>query len=486
MNAGGLQTNTHTDPVAFTGRSVMLMFSGMLKMLVQLTVILLYARLLSVESYGQYQSVWLYTQVISVISLFGLPSLLLSAGSENIQRFVQQYRTRTAIIATLLFLIPVLLLWICEPGFTLLQKGLLAMLILAQNIATVREVWILKHGSHKKVFMANIVFSILFLSTHIALSGSRYSLDTLLLLLIAVCIVKSALLKPTTLPIASTAELPAAITGSQWLYLGLFDTINTVYKWLDKWIILSFLTVSQFAVYFNGAYEIPLFGILVSAIGHIMLVEWGRTDGSPNHIQQTLHHATQLLATWVLPAFAFLIWHHEDFFIWLFGSTYAEAVPVFFIALFILPLRITHFTAVLQFYQKSDRILLGAIIDLIAAILLMFVLYPLLQMRGIILAVVISTWIQAGYYLFVTASITGMAWYRLLPIRFIAGVLLLSFSVIIGLDFITQTSSLYWKLGTGFAGMLLIGLLLGKKHIREAIAFLKKTKLPPSVSTKNN
>lgn len=486
MSANGLHPTTHTNPAIFTGRSVMLMLSGMVKMLVQLTVILLYARMLPVDLYGQYQSVWLYTNVISAVSLFGLPALILSSGSENIFTFFHTHRTRTTIISLLLFILPVALLWALEPGFTFLQKGLLTLLILAQNIAAIREVLVLKHGSHKKVLLANIVFSVLFLLAHLAMTGNRYSLDTLLMLLIGVFMIKSAMLKPQHFTAPSLPAIPVEIMGKQWLYLGLFDTINTLYKWLDKWIILSFLTIQQFALYYNGAYEIPVFGILVSAVGHIMLVEWGRTHKSAEHIRQTMHHATRLLAAWVLPAFVFLIWHHENFFLLLFGNTYADAVPVFFIALFILPLRITNFTAVLQFYQRSDRIVLGAIIDLITAIVLMFILYPLLHVRGIILAVVISTWIQAGYYLWASARITGIPLYRLLPFSYIAMVTTASFAITAGLYYATLSSSTYGQLGAGFAGILLTGWLFGKKHLREAVAFLRNTKQPPSESRKNN
>lgn len=486
MSANGLHPTTHGNPASFTGRSVMLMVSGIIKMLVQLTVILLYARTLTVELYGQYQSVWLYTGVISVVSLFGLPALILSSGGENIQQYIQTFRHRSAIIALCLFIVPVALVWIFEPGFSYVQKTLLTLLILAQNIAAIREVLVLKHGSHKKVLLANLLFSVIFLLVHVGLSGSRYSLDALLLLLTLVFIIKSTMLKHKAFSSGTHTDIPVEITGKQWLYLGLFDTINTLYKWLDKWIILSFLTLSQFAVYFNGAYEIPVFGIVVSAVGHIMLVEWGRTGGHADQIRESLHHSTQMLAAWVLPAFIFLIFHHETFFLLLFGNTYAEAVPIFFIALFILPLRMTNFTAALQFYQRSDRIVLGAIIDLVSAIVLMFILYPLLQTRGIILAVVISTWVQAGYYLWATSQLTQIPWYRLLPFQYMIWVLLTSCVILAGLYYITQNRSVQWQLVAGITGVAITGLLFGRRHVREAIAFLRNTKQPPSGSMKNN
>ena len=199
---------------------------------------------------------------------------------------------------------------------------------------------------------------------------------------------------------------PALSTGKQWFYLGLNDVLGIIFKWLDKWVILFFVSVTEFAVYFNGSYEIPIFGLMLSAAGNIMLVELSKAnnDGTAK-IKSLFENSSLLLAAIVFPSFCFLFFYSTEFFTLIFSAKYAASIPVFIISIFVLPVRITYFTAVLQVYHRSDLIVKGAVLDLLVAIVLMAVLYPLLQMEGLALAFVVSTYVQAGYYLWHTGKI---------------------------------------------------------------------------------
>ena len=207
--------------------------------------------------------------------------------------------------------------------------------------------------------------------------------------------------------------------------------MGVLFKWLDKWVILFFVSISQFALYFNGSYEIPIFGLMLSAVGNIMLVDLsGKKEISVIKVKQIFNHSTLLLASIVFPAFCFLLFYNFEFFTFIFSNKYVEAIPIFIICLFVLPLRITNFTAVLQSYKRSELIVKGAAIDLLTAIVLMIILFPVLELKGIALAFVLSTYVQAAYYLWHTGKLINKPVSYFFPFKKLLLLMLVSITTI--------------------------------------------------------
>lgn len=384
------------------------MGSSFLKMAVQLGIIYLYARKLSLEDYGQYQSVWLYTNVVSVISLFGFSSLILSAPLSSIKDWIKQNQRRFYTTAFLLNFVPLVYILFIAVGFDWPVKLLLIAMIFLQNTTIITEAIAIKKEKEMLVLISNMIFNLAYLLCHLFILYSHYSLQNLLawliILFLAKFIIQWYFIKApelTSADIISDQKL-----SKQLFYLGLFDIINVLSKWLDKWVILFFVSVKQFAVYFNGAYEIPVFGLMLSAVGNITLVELAK---QPKNVMVNtkllFNKSTALLSAIVFPSFCFLFFYHSEFFTLIFGNKYQEAIPIFLISIFVLPLRITNFTAPLQVYQRNDLIVKGATLEIIIAIVLMLLLYPLMQMKGLALAFVLSTYVQAGYYLWHTGKL---------------------------------------------------------------------------------
>ncbi|MGN6476004.1 MAG: hypothetical protein ACTHKV_02175, partial [Flavipsychrobacter sp.] len=82
----------------------------------------------------------------------------------------------------------------------------------------------------------------------------------------------------------------------------------------------------------------------------------------------------------------------------------------------VLPLRAYNFTVVLQNRHKGRIINIGAVIDLAIACILMYPLYLLMGLPGVAFSFVISTYLQAGYYLYHTSRILNVSWGKLLPV----------------------------------------------------------------------
>lgn len=385
------------------------MGSSVFKMFAQLAIIFLYSRNLSVEDYGLYQSVWLYVNIASIISLFGLPALILSSPVNAINRWIKENKNYFIFFFGLLNFIPLLYILIAVTEYDFIIRVLLVILTVVQNIAIVTETIAIKKEKEKLVLITNLMFTAGYILGHLIILHSSYSLQLILEVLIFIFIIKAVLQYYFTGIIVNDkfTEQPKQLSN-KWIYLGLNDVAGVIFKWLDKWIILYFISVAQFAVYFNGSYEIPVFGLMLSAAGSVMLVEMSKQHTAIAEKAKALFKSSSiLLSSIVFPSFCFLFFYHTEFFILIFSTKYAAAIPVFLISIFILPVRITNYTAVLQVHNRNDLILKGAVLDLIVAIVLMMILYPLLQLKGLALAFVLSTYTQAGYYLWHTGKLIG-------------------------------------------------------------------------------
>jgi hypothetical protein len=112
---------------------------------------------LSLEEYGRYQLVWLVSNLISVIGLFGLPLMLLSYPISSIKKWIQTHRLLFASTVLLLHSIPILyLLFNTSP----LQTGefwLIIGMVLLQHVSIIEETITIRAQQEKKLLIVNIV-----------------------------------------------------------------------------------------------------------------------------------------------------------------------------------------------------------------------------------------------------------------------------------------------------------------------------------------
>ncbi len=456
-----------TSPSTFAGKSALLTGGNLVKLLVQITILILYSRMLSVEEYGRYQSVWLFINVFGVAILFGLPSLLLSAGSETVLRWIKNNKLLFVCLALGAHLIPVLYLALARDGFEANTLPWLYALLIVQNLSVIRETLAVKYDQQKRLFVVQILFNLAWLTVHFLVLKSGYSLPLLISLLTLLCLLKAISLPWKYASITENNEPKSP--GKQWLFLGLFDIVGMLFKWVDKWVILLFVSVAQFAIYFNGSYEIPLFPLLVSAAGSIMIVELSKSETIKEDAPVLFRKCMRYLAIPVLPSFFFLLQNHEQFFLFVFGDKYAEAVPVFFVALFVIPVRICHFTSALQALHRNDIVVKGAFLDLALAIILLIILYPLFGLPGLALAFVISTWMQAGYYLHHTARLLNKPLSSFIPYRYLVSISLFSLLIL----FIGKMVASFLSLNILFTSAVICAMVIGM-----AVMYQWKVDLP--------
>jgi hypothetical protein len=150
-----------------------------------------------------------------------------------------------------------------------------------------------------------------------------------------------------------SATVNKKVLISNWFFFGLNDLFGITAKWIDKLFLVYLLTPAEFAVFFNGSIEIPLFALLISVVGHVLLVEIAPRLHKKAEVVALFRNSFFLLAGIVFPLFFFFYCYSHELFSLLFSNKYNNAVAIFKISVLIIPLRITNYTALLQCYGKG-------------------------------------------------------------------------------------------------------------------------------------
>lgn len=148
--------------------------------------------------------------------------------------------------------------------------------------------------------------------------------------------------------------------------LGLSATLATLSVHLDKVLVSSFATPEEFAIYSNGAIEIPLIGIITGSISSIIMVDMKKLcmEGRKEEAVE-LYKASALKTSFILfPAMIFLFLFAKDFMVLLFSEKYSQSFLAFRIYLLLIPIRIMSYGSALTILGKSKETLLRGVIDL--------------------------------------------------------------------------------------------------------------------------
>jgi O-antigen/teichoic acid export membrane protein len=327
---------------------------------------------------------------------------------------------------------------------------LLIVFIIIQNISTIIETLLIKRHGEKISFIINLVYAALFLAWHIYILLIGYVLFNLIA---GICVLTLIKLVAMLLVPAKKEIHEEPIVGKyffkHWSYLGITDIVGVIAKWMDKIFLLYLLTATDFAIFFNGSIEIPLFGLLISVTGSFLMIEISQNLNLADKIIKLYRESFNMLSTIVFPLFFFLFFFRAELFSVVFNGKYNASLPIFMICLFGLPIQINNYSTILQCFGKGNKILAGSVLDIVIAIVLMLVLYPLMGTRGLALAVVISTFCQALYYLFHSVKVLNISMLQILPLQKLVIRLVIFFALYFFLFFLLS--------GVDFKIKLLIG-----------------------------
>jgi len=445
-------------PHSFTARVGLLSIARIVQVLVTFLVFWLYTIRLTKDQYGNFQKVFVVAGFASALITLGLPLLIASLPAEKVPALTRQLFFKNIRYYAVLFGALTIFVFFSFSFISYIAKSLLVLLAVINACYITVEIMVLKFGRDNKVFLANILYAIFFGVIHYAaLQKAPFSMTFLLSLLVILSFARLAwLFLKHIAPVLSEDlidEEVSRIYQRQWLLLSLNEAFEAFSKYVDRIFLLWLLTAQAFAVYFNGAYEIPLLAIFISVSGTFITVQAKQQDMGDQGILSLFYISCIQLSFLLFPMFFFFQLNAYTIFNWLFLGKYNESVPIFLVTCWIIPFRIVNYTAILQTKLKSELIFQGSLIGFAAKLVLCFPLYSFWGSRGVALAVLIGTILQMIYYLTQTAHLLTIKKREMLPIRS----LFIIFMISGGMLYIFQKMSSSWnsfnQILAGISGM---------------------------------
>lgn len=388
------------------------------------------ARALTEELAGTYNQVLFVVNLFSMIFIFGVPTsiyyFLPSLDGRGRKGFFYQSVFFLCAVGILVLAVFLLLAgWIGgkfnnpELAPLLRAAALFLFMIVASSFG---DAVLITINRHKVMAALTLVFTALHFAAVAVPVMLHQPLTTVFLLLGLVNLAKFIV----SFAVCRSALPPEPPTFSRGLFfqqmayiipLGLNSVIDVISKDLDRTLISYLFNPKEFAVYHYGALEIPLIGILIGSVTSVIIPELARLkhEGRWEEFGALFCKASVKTAIFLFPLFCFLMILAPQIYIFIYKkTTYLDSVPIFRAYLFMLPIRIVPFQAILFALGRTRVVIVGALMDLFGNLALSLALVGPLGPVGVALGLVLATIGQALFYLFIIKGAAGIQWRKLL------------------------------------------------------------------------
>ncbi len=408
----------------FVSNSFFIFITRFFPSLANLLVMIWYSRLLSQEDYGSYQLFWIQLYVIYPFICFGIHMVVTTYSRNFLANILSRLKAKHYTWFSVWVVgLSAVFGWLQHSGggvgfFTA------SLFILTFSISTITEALLIVFRKYATVSATGILYALAFCGIHWYGLHVAFSLQ-----LIFSCLLIINLLRVFTYSCAILKEVKKDTDGyghedidmpsvrSLWVHLGVYDVVQMLSSWVDKFVIAILLGAGLSAIYYNGAQNVPFLPLLLSAAGSAVLLQL--TDVSrhteADNIISLVNQSGRMLSSIVFPVFFFLFFFRNELFVNIFTEKYIPAIPIFAVSVLSIPVRAYSFTTALQRLHRGNVINVGAIAELLLACVLMYPLYLLLGLPGVALSFVISTYLQAAFYLVYTGKLLGINPLQLIP-----------------------------------------------------------------------
>jgi O-antigen/teichoic acid export membrane protein len=222
-------------------------------------------------------------------------------------------------------------------------------------------------------------------------------------------------------------DLP--LLGAQLAYalpLGLSSVLGVISRQLDKAVISSMFTPAVYALYANGAYEVPVIGLLTGSLMTVLIPEFVkrlRQESSQTAVWSLWNTATRNTAFILFPIAVALFVFAPELMVFLFSDKYLGSAGIFRIYLALAILRITQYGALLQAMGYTRLILGTSALMLTLNLFLSWSLAHLLGVKGPAWANVATNYAWALVYLVMLCHLLKTPFRRIMPWRQLAGIM---------------------------------------------------------------
>jgi O-antigen/teichoic acid export membrane protein len=200
---------------------------------------------------------------------------------------------------------------------------------------------------------------------------------------------------------------------------GLSNILGLINVEIDKIIISSFFAAKRFAVYANGAFDIPFLGTVSASVSSILMPEYVRLQkmGDIKGLIALWHKSIHKIALLFIPLMVFFFMVARDFITFMFSDTYAESAIIFQIYLVGIMANMTWYGTVLVSLGQSREPLYASAIGFCINVVLNYLFILKIGFLGPVIASVVTNYIVAAYYLYKVKKHVNMSWIDVYPWR---------------------------------------------------------------------
>lgn len=201
--------------------------------------------------------------------------------------------------------------------------------------------------------------------------------------------------------------LPLFASGILWL-LG---------REIDKYIISYYLTPGELAVYARGAVEIPLIHIFAGTIAQVYLPDWVKLFDEKKYdlLIEGWHTTVSKTALIMFPIFCVFQVISYEFIVMLYSPEYSGSVLIFTVYLFLVPLQLTEYTAIIESSGRPIWISIGYAVQIVFNVIFSVLLLKKIGSVGPAMMTVISMYLWTGYMLFIISRTFGRPFLSIFP-----------------------------------------------------------------------
>jgi O-antigen/teichoic acid export membrane protein len=211
--------------------------------------------------------------------------------------------------------------------------------------------------------------------------------------------------------------------------LGIASMFGKIDMVLDKIIVSAMCTPALFAVYVNGALEIPVIGILTGSITSVLLPDIVQfyNEGNKTAGLELWKRASVKSAMLLMPIMCFLMVMAGEFMQILFSAKYSESAWPFRVYLLLMPVRVVTWGPMLMAAGKTRLVLYGAAGGLVMNLILSIILVHKIGYMGAVIGTVLSIYIwNIPFYIIAISNLYQVSFWRILPFWNLFKILLIS------------------------------------------------------------
>lgn len=373
-------------------RSFLLAGSKLIVIAINAVVLIILSRGFTVFDYGIYKDIVLKEALISILGEMGLTSAAIYFISSKNR---DEYLTGIINVSIILVLIAIPISYYFSP-VNGIGKGLFSLIVILKllTITSTNMMIAAKNNRFLIIYILIPPLALLFIVTLIwFLSGS------ILLLLIGL-VFRRIIEGIISILFWRTIGNPFRLAGKKVireiivfsLPLAVSSVVGILNMNIDKIMVRHFFPIELFAVFTNGAYEIPFLQVFAGSLFTVMIPKL-KSLKEENRLAEAAkiwNNLGEITSTVIVPFTVTLIFFADIFIRVMFSDKYIESISIFRIYQLKNLFRIYLYGSIFIAFGENKKLMLNSIISLLINTILNFILLKFYGINGIAVSTVIS------------------------------------------------------------------------------------------------